>query len=381
MTFAEKQAELAKAMDAKLKQLSKDKVLNADKSRDKQSPEDRAEIKQYFLAMASGNKSEHAKANDIIVKGYEERKIEWREDGELKTKAQTVGTAGQGGVLVPVTLRNNIIEKLHYISPMRNISTVINDMPAALDMPYDNALPTTYWVGEGVAITESGATFAKKQLNPFKLAGLDSFTSESLADTAVNPNLQALVEDRFAIALALAENAAFVSGDGSSKPFGFRSSDITPTTVTGNTTAGNLAYTNLTQQYFSLGTAYRPLGVWVTSSAGVALLDQIKDSNGRPIYLPGFNGLSDQNAETGRLLNRPLYVVDEIPTNLGSGTNETELWFALFSNYWIGNRGAMRTDYGTNGTDFAQDKISLRMIERVAGRPFLDEAWTKMNIK
>ncbi|MEB0287224.1 phage major capsid protein [Cryobacterium sp. 10S3] len=379
MTFAEKQAAMAKAMDAKLKTLSRDKVLQADQNRNKHTTEEKASIKAYFLALASGDPEQHAKANALIIKDYEAHDIEWRDEAELKSKAQSVGTSGAGGVLVPTILRQNIIEKLHYISPVRQLATVITDMPAVLDMPYDNALPTTYWVGEGVSITPSGATFAKKQLVPFKLAGLDPFTSESLADTAVSPDLQRLVEDRFTIAIALAENAAFVSGDGASKPFGFRSSDITPAIATGNTTVGNLAFNDILGLEYTLPTAYRALGTYVTSSKGLQLIQGMKDSAGRPIYLPGQAGL---NGAFGATFNsRPITIVDEIPTNLGAGTNETELWYSVFSMYWIGNRGAMRTDYGTNGTDFAQDQISLRMIERVAGRPFLDEAWAKMNIK
>lgn len=363
-------------METKLKKLAKDQVL---KTRKEEKSEDRALITKFFEAVASGNAAKAAEYNDLAVKDYEAKGIEWREDAELKTKAQTVGTSGQGGYLVPTILRDSIIEKLYYISPMRQLSTVINDMPAILDMPYDNALPTTYWVGEGVAITESGATFAKKTLTPFKLAGLDKFTSEVLADTVTNPALQQVVEDRFVTSIALAENAAFVSGDGSSKPYGFRSSDITPTTVTGNTTAGNLAFTDLLNQKYSLSTAYRPQAVWVTSSKGLQLIQSIKDSNGRPVYLPGVAGL-DGNVRD-MFMGQPVYVVDEIPTNLGTGTNETELWYGVFKNYWIGTRGGFRVDYGTDGTDFSQDKISLRMIERVAGRPFMDVAWTKMNIK
>jgi HK97 family phage major capsid protein len=374
MTFAEKQKQMQAAMEAKLKQRSKDRVLQEDKT--EKSSDEKAAVSAYFKAVASGDRSEIARSNEIQIKEYEAKGVEWREDAEIKTKAQTVGTSGQGGVLVPVTLRNSIIEKLYYISPMRQIATVINDMPAALDMPSDNALPTTYWVGEGVAITESGATFQKKQLVPYKLAGLDSFTSESLADTAVNPDLQSLVETRFATAIALAENAAFVGGDGSSKPFGFRSSDITPTVITGNTTAGNLAFGDVLRLFYGLPTAYRMMGSFVTSSTGLMLIQSMKDANGRPIY---YQDLTGKGGDT--FYGRPIKVVDEIPTNLGTGTNETELWYGVFSNYWIGNRGAMRTDYGTNGTDFAQDKISLRMIERVAGRPFLDVAWAKMNIK
>lgn len=372
MTFAEKK----KQMEDILAKKSKDAVLK----REKASPEDKTAISKFFQAVASkGDARLIQESNDVVIKDYESKNLEWREPDEIKQKAQTVGTGGQGGILVPTTLRQSIIEKMYYISPMRQMSTVINDMPANLVMPVDNALPTTYWVGEGAAITESGATFTSKTLTPNKLAGLDSFTSESLADTAVNPDLQTVVENRFATSLALAENAAFVNGDGTAKPFGFRSSDISPTVVTGNTTAGNLAFTDIIRQWATLPTAYRMMGQWITSTTGLQLIYSLKDSNNRPLYLPGYSGLSESAGDS--FLGRPIKLVDEIPNNLGAGTNETQLWFCLPSNYWIGNRGALRVDYGTNGTDFAQDKISLRMIERVAGRPFLDVAWTVMNIK
>lgn len=375
MTFAEKQKQHAADMEAKLKQLSKDQVLK--KGADTQDSGEREATKAFFEAVANPKDVSLAKkSNEIQVKAYEAKSVDWREDREITNKAQTVGTGSQGGLLVPTTLRNSILEKQYYISPMRQIATVISNMPAKLDIPSEGALPTTYWVGEGVAITESGVTVANKQLVPYKLAGLDSFTYESIADTATNPALQDFVTNRFAVALALAENAAFVSGDGSSKPFGFRSSDITPTTVTGNTTAGNLAFGDLLRQMFTLPTAYRGQAIWVTSSAGLALIWGLKDTQGRPLYLPGLTAGAPDT-----FLNRPIFVIDEIPANLGAGTNETELWFGDFKDYFIGDRGGMRTDWGTNGTDFAQDKLSLRMIERVAGRPYLDVAWTKMNIK
>lgn len=372
MTVKDYMEQKKKEMQAELKKHSKDAIVK----REKASNEEKEALKLFFLAAASGDRAEHKKANEAIVKEYEEKGIEWRDDAEMKTKAQTVGTSSQGGLLVPVTLRESLIEKMRFISQIRQMATVIPDMPAVLDMPVENALPTTYWVGEGVAITESGITLTKKQLIPYKLAGLDSFTSEALADTAINPSLQTLVEDRYAISLALAENAAFTSGDGSSKPYGFRSSDITPTTVTGNTTAGNLAFGDILRLMQGIPTAYRKVAEFITSSTGQFLLWGMKDSQGRPLYVPDLTGNGPD-----MFMGRPIRIVDEIPNNLGAGTNETELWFALPKCYWIGNRGAMRTDYGTNGTDFAQDKISLRMIERVAGRPFLDEAWAKMNIK
>ncbi len=367
------------------KQISKDTVVTAGTvKKGEVSNEDREAVSIFFKAAASGDRIEIQKSNDIQVKRYEAHHKEWRTDEEMKLKAQTVGTVGSGtsgGILVPTTLRDQVIAKMYYISPMRQISTVINDMPASFDMPFDNALPTTYWVGEGAAITESGATFSKKNLQPNKLAGFDSFTSESLMDTASSPELQDLVVERFATAMALAENAAFVSGTGSAQPYGFRSSDISPAVLATNSTAGNLAYVDIVQQFFTLPTAYRNTAVFVTSSTGVQLLDSIKDGNGRPIFLNGNGGNGDASLTPSTLFQRPLYVVDEIPTNLGTGTNETQLWFAGFKNYFIGTRGALRIDYGTNGTDFSQDKLSLRIIERLTGRPFMDLAWSSKNIK
>lgn len=386
-TMKELLAEKEKQMRAEFERAaSKDRVMYGPEARKNGeiSSEERQEIGIFFKALASGDRTEIQRSNDIQVKRYEAVGKEWRTDAEIKTKAQTVGTVGtgtSGGVLVPTYLRDQIIAKQHYISPMRQISTVINDMPASWDLPYDSALPSTYWVGEGTAGTDSGATFNKKNLQPSKLMGLDSFTSESLADTASSPELQQLVVDRFATALALAENAAFTSGTGSGQPFGFRSSDISPTVLATNSAAGNLAFADVVQQYFTLPTAYRGRAVWVTSSDGVQLLDSIKDGNGRPIFQNGWAGNADADLVPGTLYRRPLYIVDEIPTNLGAGTNETQLWFADFKDYFIGFRGALRIDYGTNGTDFSQDKLTLRIIERVAARPFLDEAWTTKNIK
>lgn len=350
---------VAKAMEEKLKKQSKDAIRKKEETKS----EDRELVSKFYKALASQDKGQFREVNDLVAKDY-------------KAKAQTVGTSSQGGLLVPTTVRQSILTKMRFISPMRQIATVLNDMPANFVIPSENALPTTYWVSEGAAITESGVTFDSQSMTPFKLAGLDSFTSEVLEDAAVIPELQNYVEDRFAISMALKENDAFVNGDGSGKPFGFRSSAITPTSVTGNTAAGNLAYGNLVSLKYGLGIAYRALGTYVTSGTGVQLLEKIVDTAGRPIYR---ESITDDVPAT--LLGRPVVVIDEIPANLGAGTNETELWFGLFNNYWIGDRGALRVDYGTNADDFSRDKISLRMVKRVAGRPVLGEAFAKMNIK
>lgn len=359
--------EVADQLDKMRQRDAKDHVIeNKTNGKDGASKEDKELTKEFFSAFFSGNPMKLAEVNEKIEKDYEVK-----DRKGFREKAQSEGTIGSGtggGVLVPTTVADSIVSQMFYISPIRQISTVISDMPAQLQLPSEATLATAYWVSEGSPGTDSGEVFAPNLLTPWKLIGFDSFTSEVIADAATNPSIQNYVEQRFAIAMALLENSAFVGGSGSGQPWGFRSSAITPTQVA---QAGDvLVYSDVVGLKYSLATAYRKAAVYVTSSAGVQSLENVKDNYGRPIWR---EGLAEGQPDT--LLGRPIYVVDEIPDNLGTGSNATELWYGVFKNYFVGDRGTLRMDYGTNGTDFANDKISLRMAKRTAGRPVISQGF------
>lgn len=354
-------------VDEKLKAIQKresqDVVVD---KRNKDSDADRTLTTKFYQAIRSGSPALIEETNDLITKDYKEKGI--------KLKAQSEGTIGSGtggGILVPTTVADSIISKMVYISPMRQIATVIANMPAQFQLPSENTLATAYWTAEGAPGTDSGEVFDPNMLTPWKMIALDSFTSEVIADAATNPSIQNYVESRFAIAMALLENSAFVGGSGSGMPWGFRSSAITPNAVA--QVNDGLVYSDMVNLKYSLKTAYRKVAVYITSSNGVMALENVKDNFGRPIWREGLT--EDQPAT---LLGRPIHVVDEIPTNLGTASNATEIWYGVYQNYFIGDRGALRVDYGTNGTDFANDKISLRMAKRVAGRPVIGEGFSKL---
>lgn len=352
-------------VEKKLKELetkaAKDTVIPQAK---KEDSADQALKNKFYSALAGNNPSELAEVNALIAKDY-------------RAKAQSEGTIGSGtagGILVPQTVADSIISKMKYISPMRQISTVITMDSEQMQLPSENTIQTAYWVAEGVAPTETAEVFDPNLLTPFKLAALNSFTREIIAGAATNPSIQNYVEQRMAVALALAENAAFVSGTGTGQPWGFRSSAITPISVA--QAGASLAYGDVTKAFFALGAAYRTQGVWVTSSAGAQALVNVKDTQGRPIWIDSFSGLAEGTPAT--ILGRPVYIVEEIPANLGASTNATEIWFGKFDNYFIGDRETLVVDYGLQGSDFANDKISLRSLKRVAGRPTIGEGFVKL---
>lgn len=53
---------------------------------------------------------------------------------QYKAKAQTIGTSAEGGILVPITVDQNIQQQLDRISPMRQIARAISNAPAHLQL-------------------------------------------------------------------------------------------------------------------------------------------------------------------------------------------------------------------------------------------------------
>lgn len=340
-----------------LDQKAKATTLNIEKASEKKT--DVNVLKSFYKALADRDTTALKELQGEIAKEY---------DG------QSVGTDTNGGYLVPVELSERIREQLVYISPIRSIATVISNMPAVLDLPLEDAIPTTYWVGEGVAPTLSKSTFKKVRLVAHKIGGFGKFTHESLVDTAVNPDLQTFVADRFALSLAQKENEAFVNGDGDGKPYGFRSNQITPRTgAIADTQTGVLAYKDLVKAFYGVHPVSRANGVWAMPTEAIEQVVGMTDLQGRPIYVPAMA----ENAPA-TVLGKAVYEITEIPTDLGDDEDETEIWFGDFKNYLIGDREGMRINFGTTGTDLESDVISLVIFARVAGMPTYGDAFYKL---
>lgn len=308
--------------------------------------------KNFFLSLANKDFQGMSTAQKNIREQY-------------KAKAQTIGggtNGDEGGVLVPITVDTNIQTELEYISPIRQIARVISNAPAILRLPNASG-GQAYWVEEAEDITDTAVTFATKELKPHKLASMvPGITAEFLQDVAVNPSALALLEKMLATKAALVENAAFTSGDGTDRPYGFRSSAVTPYSV--DQAGATLDWTDFVSVQFKLPTAYRAQGSYVLPSAVLQKVISMKDEAGRPLFIP-----TVKDGVPGTILGRPVVIVDEIPSNLGSGTNESEIWYGVFSDYVIGDRLGTTFDLALDDGDFRKVQQSLRMVKRVGGVP------------
>lgn len=229
-------------------------------------------------------------------------------------------TGGSFGTVVPTELYNEIIEQAKRWTVIRQYAFVF-ELSGKITVPTEGTAVTGYWVAENAAVTESTPTIAGVTLDDHGVAALIKVSWKLLRTSP--QNITRFVATLAAKAITDKEEAAFVSGDGTAKPKGFRTETVTSVAQAG----ANFAYDDLMALFYSLGPAFRRNAQVITSSKGARLMHSLKDTTGRPLFQPG------QPLDT--VLGKPLVESTDIPENLGAGTNETEIWIADLFNYWI----------------------------------------------
>lgn len=229
--------------------------------------------------------------------------------------------SGSFGSVVPTELYDAIIEQSRRWTVIRKYAFVFK-LAGKIDVPQEGTGVTAYWVAENAAVTESTPTTNKVTLDDHGVATLIK-VSWKLLNTA-SQNIVDFIATLSAKAITDKEESAFVGGDGSGKPLGIRStSGLTAIAQAG----ADFAYSDLLALYYTLPAGYRQNGVFLTSSKGARLIHGLVDDSNRPLFQPG------QALDV--LFNRPLIASEDIPANLGTGTNETEIYFGDMFAYWI----------------------------------------------
>jgi len=239
-------------------------------------------------------------------------------------RSLTVGTQNKGGYLVPPEFERTLLQALTSQNVMRGLATVISTS-GDHNIPMVTAHGTATWTGEEQAYTESDETFGQFTLSAYKLTTLVKVSEELLADSAFN--LESYLINEFARRFGVAEETAFVSGDGSGKPTGLLSS-----AGVGKTTAANNAITadEIIDLFYALKRPYRQRATFLMNDATVKVLRKIKDNQGNYIWQPGL-----QAGEPDRLLGRPIALTDAMPT---IASQAKVVVFGDFSYYYIADR-------------------------------------------
>lgn len=279
------------------------------------------------------------------------------------------GVDSDGGYLVPVEYDTRLIEGLTEENIMRKLATTIKTA-AERKINIGASTPAAAWIDEGEALTFGDAKFDQINLDAHKLHVAVKVTEELLYDNVFN--LETYIINKFAKALANAEEDAFLNGDGVGKPLGIFA--ITGGGEIGVTTssATTISADEVINLIYSLKRPYRKNAAFITNDQTLAILRKLKDGNGAYIWQPSY-----QVGEPDSLLGYPVYTSAYVPT---VAAGNPVIAFGDYSYYNIGDRGSrsfaeLKELFAGNGM------VGFVAKERVDGRLVLPEAVKVLKMK
>jgi len=130
------------------------------------------------------------------------------------------GADDEGGYLAPIEWDRTIVDKLVEISPMRSIAQVQTISTAGFKKLFNLRGTGSGWVGETAARPETTTPeFGPLTFTPGELYANPAATQQLLDDAEID--LEAWLAGEVETEFAYQEGLAFVSGNGTNKPFGF----------------------------------------------------------------------------------------------------------------------------------------------------------------
>jgi HK97 family phage major capsid protein len=273
----------------------------------KENPEER-KLQAFRNFLVNGNAAEYrALANDSDASG-----------GFLHAAEQFVARLIKG-------LDNRVF--------VRQYATVLpvtgSDTLGVPTLTADPADPT--WTTEIAAPSEdSTMAFGRRSLQPEQLSKLIKISMKLLRTSALP--IENLVADRLAYKFAVAQENAFLNGDGDGEPLGIFTADANGINTDRDVSTGNsdtaVTADGLTEAKYALKAQYRGSARWIFHRDGVKKISKLKDGEGQYLWRPGITV-----GEPDILMGLPVDESEYVPTTWTTGLYVGAL--CNWSNYWI----------------------------------------------
>lgn len=244
----------------------------------------------------------------------------WARGGDQALTAQewqavrntmSTGTPSEGGYTVESDIAAELIRAMKAYGGMREAATVFHTAQGnPLSWPtMDDTGNVGEIVAENAAASAQDAAFNTVALPVYKYSSkVVTVPFELLQDSTLD--IESLVVSLLAERLARIQNTHFTTGSGSSQPRGIvTAASAGVAMATGNT--ATFGYDNLVALEHALDPAYRNGAEWMMNDAGLKVARLIKDSQGRPIFVPGYETGSPGGAP-GSLLGRTVRINQDV---------------------------------------------------------------------
>jgi HK97 family phage major capsid protein len=267
-----------------------------------------ADDKQIEAAtQAVASRAPDAKTGDKIAAIYDkflrggEKAVsadEWR---DIRAVMSTT-TGSEGGFTVQPEVARRVIDALKAFGGVRSAATVIVTSNGA-DMNFptsDGTAEVGEIIAQNVTATAQDPVFGTVGLPVYKFSSkIVAVPFELLQDSQID--VAAFVENRLVQRIGRSTNAFFTTGTGTNQPAGIvPRSTVGFTAANGTTQVSAITFDSLLSLVHSVDPAYRQApGVgFMMNDNSLLKVRQIKDTQNRPVFIPGYDGLGGALGDT-----------------------------------------------------------------------------------
>jgi HK97 family phage major capsid protein len=204
---------------------------------------------------------------------------------EMKSLSLSPDTLG--GYLAPTEYVREIIKGVVEVTPFRAVARTRQTTQKAIQLPKRTGTFSAQWVQEqGTRSETTGLTYGMDEIPTHEMYALVDITNQMLEDAAFN--MESEVRAEATEQFAKAEGAAFLSGSGVGRPFGFLNNASIATVNSG--AAAALTADGLLSVYYGIKTDYARAAVWMLNRSTIGQIRRLKDGDGEYLWAPGLAG-------------------------------------------------------------------------------------------
>lgn len=240
-------------------------------------------------------------------------------------------TTTEGGYTVPTDVASSISEVLKAYGGVRSVANVFSSsMGNDVNYPTsDGTSEVGELIGQNTTATAADPTFGVVTLKTYKFSSkIVAVPYELLQDSAAD--IEGFIARRLGERLARIENQMFTTGNGSTQPNGVVTASAAGKAAASGQTA-TIIFEDLIDLVHSVDPAYRSGPVrFMMNDATLKLVRKLKDTAGRPIFMPGYDGLG--GAMGDQVLGYGVTINQDMATPAASAKT---ILFGDFSRYTI----------------------------------------------
>lgn len=247
--------------------------------------------------------------------------------------AMSTSTNAEGGFTVATEYMRSLEAAMKAYGGMLQVSSVIRTGGGAtMNFPTADATAEVgEIVGQNGPATGVDTTFGNTALDVFKYSSKKiALPWELIQDSFLD--IEAYIQTVLAVRLGRITNTHFTTGTGSGQPRGIvTGAALGKTGTTSQTTT--VIYDDLVDLEHSVNRAYRMSRScgWMMADSSLKVVRKIKDSQGRPIFVPGYE-MSVPGGAPDTLLGRAITINDDVAA---MAANAKSILFGDFAKYVI----------------------------------------------